>query len=171
MTDFGAKVRLYSRPGNDLTYRFPVDRYESQPGGEVASLREAGAIADRRHHGTRDDRADPRHGHHPLATSSCSASGSIWADTAAMRSSKRRQSWTNSAMRLTIRGDSASVFELRILGSEAADLIDHTGPLAHEARAHPMQCQQVHLFRRLDRHEVHGWPLHGFANPRIRRPP
>jgi hypothetical protein len=27
-----------------------------------------------------------------------------------------------------------------------------------------MQCQQVHLLRRLDRHEVHGWPLHGFGN-------
>jgi hypothetical protein len=42
--------------------------YESQPGAEVASLREACAIADRRHHGTRDDRADPRHCHHPLAS-------------------------------------------------------------------------------------------------------
>ncbi len=27
-----------------------------------------------------------------------------------------------------------------------------------------MQSQQVHLLRRLDRHEVHGWPLHGFRN-------
>jgi hypothetical protein len=49
--------------------------------------------------------------------SSCCASASISADTAAMRSSNRRQSWTSSAMRLTIRGDSASVFELRISGS------------------------------------------------------
>src|SRR5262249_42415193 len=112
--------------------------------------------------------------------SSCCASASISADTAAMRSSNRRQSWTSSAMRLTIRGDSASVFELRISGSalrngttpcrnaaldqEAADLIDYTRPLAHEARAHAMESQQVHLLRRLDRHEVHGWPLHGFCN-------
>jgi hypothetical protein len=27
-----------------------------------------------------------------------------------------------------------------------------------------MQSQQVHLLRRLDCHEVHGWPLHGFRN-------
>src|SRR6266700_4670465 len=35
---------------------------------KVASLLEAGAIADRRHHGTRDDRADARHRHQALAT-------------------------------------------------------------------------------------------------------
>src|SRR6516165_7055729 len=113
--------------------------------------------------------------------SSCSASDSISADTAAMRSSSRRQSWTSSAMRLTILGDSAPVFKLRMSGSalrngttpcrtvvpldqEAADLIDHPRPLADETRAHAMQSQQVHLLRRLDRHEVHGWPLHGFRN-------
>src|SRR5262249_26028913 len=50
------------------------------------------------------------------------------------------------------------------LHQEAADLIDHPRPLADEARAHAMQSQQVHLLRRLDRHEVHGWPLHGFRN-------
>src|SRR5215471_5997552 len=38
------------RPGRLLLW------YESQPGTEVASLREACAVADRRHHGTRDDR-------------------------------------------------------------------------------------------------------------------
>ena len=27
-----------------------------------------------------------------------------------------------------------------------------------------MQGQQVHVLRRLDRHEVQGWPLHGFRN-------
>src|SRR5262245_11989102 len=43
-------------------------RHEPQPGAEVASLCEAGAIADRRYYGTRDDWADPRHCHHPLAT-------------------------------------------------------------------------------------------------------
>jgi hypothetical protein len=34
---------------------------------EVASLLEAGAIADRRYRRARDDRADARHGHQPLA--------------------------------------------------------------------------------------------------------
>src|SRR2546430_1653031 len=45
-----------------------LPRYEPQPGAEVASLCEAGAITDRRHHGTRDDWPNPRHRHHPLAT-------------------------------------------------------------------------------------------------------
>jgi hypothetical protein len=49
--------------------------------------------------------------------SSCSASDSMSADTAAMRSSNRRQSWTSSAMRLTILGDNAPVFELRMSGN------------------------------------------------------
>jgi len=49
--------------------------------------------------------------------SSCSASDSMSADTAAMRSSNRRQSWTSSEMRLTIRGDNAPVFELRMSGN------------------------------------------------------
>src|SRR6516162_1333632 len=49
--------------------------------------------------------------------SSCSASDSISADTAAMRSSSRRQSWISSALRLTILGDSAPVFKLRMSGS------------------------------------------------------
>jgi hypothetical protein len=43
-------------------------RYEPQPGGEIATLLEAGAIADRRHHRTRDDRANARNAHEPLAT-------------------------------------------------------------------------------------------------------
>src|SRR5215510_3477382 len=103
--------------------------------------------------------------------SSCSTSDSMSADTAAMRSSNRRQSWTSSAMRLTILGDSAARHpELKYgradaaLDQGAADLIDHPRALADEARAHAMQSQQVHLLRRLDRHEVHGWPLHGFRN-------
>src|SRR5262249_15847673 len=50
------------------------------------------------------------------------------------------------------------------LHEEPADLIDHTRPLANQTRAHAMQSQQVHLRRRLDRHEVHGWPLHGLRN-------
>ena len=81
-----------------------------------------------------------------------------------MRSSSRRQSCIRSAMRLTILGESMLVFELRMSGSalrkgttpcrndaaldqEAADLIDRARPLAHEARAHTMQGQQVHLLR------------------------
>src|SRR5262245_44569084 len=43
-------------------------RYETQPGTEVAPLREACAVADRRQHGARDDRAHPRHRHHPLTS-------------------------------------------------------------------------------------------------------
>src|SRR5215510_7151532 len=41
--------------------------YEPQPGAEVASLLEAGAVTDRRHDGARDDRPDPRHRHQTLA--------------------------------------------------------------------------------------------------------
>src|SRR5262245_54945003 len=66
-------VRRYLLPRLEILPRIVISgrillRYEPQPGAEVASLREAGAIADRRHHGTRDDRANPRHRHHPLAT-------------------------------------------------------------------------------------------------------
>src|SRR5262249_49456485 len=39
---------------------------EPQPGTEVASLPEAGAVADRRHHGARDDRSNPWHCHQAL---------------------------------------------------------------------------------------------------------
>ena len=52
----------------------------------------------------------------PCGTRRTSASNSISADTAAMRSSNRCQSRTSSAMRLTSRGDSAGVFELGISG-------------------------------------------------------
>jgi len=106
---------------------------------------------------------------------SCFANASISLDTLAMRSSKRRQSCTSSLMRLSILGDSASDFELKISGSalphsdaalkqKAADLIGHAGALPHQARAHAVQCQQIHLLRRLDRDEVHGWSLHGFRD-------
>src|SRR6266566_1306327 len=47
---------------------------------------------------------------------------------------------------------------------EAADLVDHARTLADEARAHAMQSQKIHLLWRLDRHKMHGWPLHGFRN-------
>src|SRR6266567_7846161 len=51
--------------------RSPVDScFGTSPSQapKVASLLEAGAIADRRHHGARDDRADARHRHQALAT-------------------------------------------------------------------------------------------------------
>jgi hypothetical protein len=50
------------------------------------------------------------------------------------------------------------------LDQETADLIDYAGPLAHKARADAMESEQVHLFRRLDRHKVHGRPLHRFRD-------
>ena len=43
-------------------------------------------------------------------------------------------------------------------------MIDRPRPLAHEARAHPMQSQQIHLLRCFDRHETHGRSQHGFRN-------
>jgi hypothetical protein len=48
--------------------RSPVDScLGTSPSREGASLLEAGAVADRRHHRTRDDRTDARHGHQELA--------------------------------------------------------------------------------------------------------
>ena len=46
------------------------------------------------------------------------------------------------------------------LKKEAADLVGHAGALADQARAHPVQGEQIHLLGRLDRHERHGGPLH-----------
>jgi hypothetical protein len=78
------------------------------------------------HHGIR---AHPRltsgktsKGHFGTQSRGCAGqtvrpSVSISADTAAMRSSNRRQSWTSSPMRLTILGDIAPVFELRMSGN------------------------------------------------------
>src|SRR5215471_6356519 len=43
-------------------------RYQPQPGGKIAPLLEAGAIADRRHDRAGDDRAHARNAHEPLAT-------------------------------------------------------------------------------------------------------
>ena len=44
-----------------------LSRHQPEPGAEVAALLEAGTIADRRHHGAGDDRADAWHRHQPLA--------------------------------------------------------------------------------------------------------
>src|ERR1700737_955881 len=43
-------------------------RHEPQPSAKVAALLESGAVADRRHHGARDDRPAPRYGHQALTT-------------------------------------------------------------------------------------------------------
>src|SRR5690349_19582922 len=42
-------------------------RHQPEPGAEVAAFREGIAAADRSHHRARDDRADARHRHQPLA--------------------------------------------------------------------------------------------------------
>src|SRR5262249_11960651 len=92
-------------------------RYESQPGAEVASLREACAVADRRYHGARDDRPHPRHRHHPLASLILFRKRFDLSRHRCNALVQSTQSWTSSAMRLTILGDSASVFELRMSGN------------------------------------------------------
>src|SRR5215831_285979 len=46
-----------------------LPRYQPEPSGEVASLPEAGALANRRDDGARDDRPDPRYRHQTLAGS------------------------------------------------------------------------------------------------------
>src|ERR1700720_4407311 len=51
--------------------RSPVDSCfgtSPQPSAKVAALLESGAVADRRHHGARDDRSDARHRHQALTT-------------------------------------------------------------------------------------------------------
>jgi hypothetical protein len=90
-------------------------RHETEPGAEVASLLEAGAISDRCHHGTRGPM--PGTVIRCWQLSSCSASPSISVDTLSIRGSSRRQSCARSAMRFTILGESTSVFALRISGS------------------------------------------------------
>ena len=42
-------------------------RYQTEPSAKIAALTEAAAVADRRHHGARDDRADTRNRHQALA--------------------------------------------------------------------------------------------------------
>src|SRR5215472_3474835 len=44
-----------------------LPRHQPEPGGEIAALGEHFAIADRRHHGARDDWPDARHRHQTLA--------------------------------------------------------------------------------------------------------
>jgi hypothetical protein len=91
-----------------------VLRHEPEPGAEVAPLLEAGAIADRRQYGTRDDWTDTWDSHQPLTTVILLRQRLDFSRHDGNTSSSRRQSCAKSAMRLTIRGESTSVFELRI---------------------------------------------------------
>ena len=66
------RVRRYLLPRLEILpslVRSPVDSClrTTEPGGEVASLLEAAAGTDRSHDGTRDNRADTRHGHEAVA--------------------------------------------------------------------------------------------------------
>ena len=79
-------------------------------------LLEARTIANRRDHGTRDNRADTRNIISRWQLSSCRASTSISVN-GSMRSSSRRQSCISSAIRLTILGEGMSLLELRMSGS------------------------------------------------------
>src|SRR6266513_168448 len=156
--------------------------YQPQPGAEAASLLKAGAIANRRHHRARGDRADPRYAAQALTAVvllrqsfdlgryGCNAlvqavpvlcqvddkANYPWREHSSVRAQDFGQ--------LLAQGYCALPHRDAALDEEAADLIDHTCPLANEARAHTMQRQQVHLLRRLDRHKVHGWALHGFRD-------
>jgi hypothetical protein len=55
------------------------------------------------------------------------------------------------------------------LEREAADLVAHAGALADQARADPVQGQEIHLLGRFDRPQRLGGPLHrlgkGFSIP------
>ncbi len=50
------------------------------------------------------------------------------------------------------------------LKKEAADLVGDARALADQTRADPVQGEQIHLVRGLDRHERHGRPLHGLRD-------
>src|SRR6266849_2386619 len=153
-------------------------RYKPQPGGEIAPLLETGAVADRRHHRTRDDRADTRNAHEPLAAlvllchrfDLVRHGGNAFVQSAPVLDQLADEIDHSWRQRVGIR---AQNFRQRLaqwhealphgdaaLKQKAADLIGHTRALADQARAHAMQCQQIHLLRRLDRHEVHRWSLH-----------
>jgi hypothetical protein len=45
-----------------------LSRHEAEPGAGVTAATEGGALTDRRHHGTGDDRADAGYRHQPLAS-------------------------------------------------------------------------------------------------------
>jgi len=91
--------------------------HQAQPGAEVASLLKAGAIANRRHDGARDDRSNPGTVIKRWQGPSCSASASISADTVAMRSSNRRQSSARSLIRRTKRGERVCELGQRMSGN------------------------------------------------------
>src|SRR6516162_11944713 len=92
-------------------------RYQPKPGAEVAAFREASPVPIAATTALEMIGPTPGTVITRWQASSCSTSDSMSADTAAMRSSNRRQSWTSSAMRLTILGDNAPVFKLRMSGN------------------------------------------------------
>ena len=51
-----------------------------------------------------------------------------------------------------------------VLQKKAADLIDHSCPLADEARSYPMQRLQIELIVGLYRNAACRWPLHSFRD-------
>jgi hypothetical protein len=51
-----------------------------------------------------------------------------------------------------------------VLQKKAADLIDHSGPLADQARSHAVQGLQIQLIVGLYRNATCRWPLHGFRD-------
>ena len=56
-----------------------------------------------------------------------------------------------------------------VLQKKAANLIDHSGPLADQARSHAVQGLQVQLIVGLYRNATCRWPLHSFRD-RVRIP-
>jgi len=56
-----------------------------------------------------------------------------------------------------------------VLQKKAADLIDHSGPLADQARSHAVQGLQIQLIVGLYRNATGRWPLHSFRD-RVRVP-
>src|SRR5262245_40050895 len=92
-------------------------RHQSEPSSEVASLTEAGAIADRGHHGARDDRPDPRQRHQPLAAAIILCQPFDLGRNRFDALVEAAPVLSRSAMSRSKRGDSASGGELRIVCS------------------------------------------------------
>jgi hypothetical protein len=51
-----------------------------------------------------------------------------------------------------------------VFQKEATKLVDHSRPIANQARTHAMQCLQIELIVRLDRHTAGRRALNGFRN-------
>src|SRR5258705_9847980 len=94
-----------------------------------------------------------------------------------IRSSRRRQSLLRSSMILIMRGDNTFAafcqdvrkllaeeakpltYRNAVLQEKAADLIDHSRPLADQARSHPVQCLEIELIVGLHWNAAGGRPL------------